>query len=364
MKKLISLLLAGLLSLVPISTATAEEGNVKVGVFLINWSDDTTRVIDPALANDQMFIKERSVAAFYRDTTYGQIQLYGDTLGYFTVNPPKSEGCAAWNWAEDAKQQLAARGVDPNQYNRRIFMWTNAGCPYTGKAAGADIYINYLSSGGIIESVIAHELGHTFGLDHANYIRCTDKLGNQVSIYLNKGDTCVSWEYGDRYDTMGNSSYFGFSAVQRSKVGWLPTTDTQRITTAGTYSLVPLEWASGTRQLEVVPPKAGKTQPWSLCLEVRQSYGWDQFNENGQYGNPWATRGIHIRQHQSCLTSDQQGWFGGGTRLIDANPTGDNQLLDTPLPLGQTFIAEGVTIKLLSVGPNGASVEIKYSKGR
>ena len=189
MKKLISLLMAGMLLLLPVSNVSAATQNINVGVFLINWSDDTRQVIDPTLVNQQMFIEDRSIAAFYRYTTYGQVELYGDVLGWFTVNPPKSGGCAASLWANDAKQQLAAQGIDPNQYSRKVFMWTNAGCPYSGKAAGADLYINHLSSGGILKSVIAHEFGHSFGLDHANTWRCFDRNGTQVTWMLNRGDT-------------------------------------------------------------------------------------------------------------------------------------------------------------------------------
>ena len=372
MKKLISLLLAGLLSLVPVSNVTAEdEGNIKVGVFLINWSDDQTQTITPELVNTQMFVEERSITAFYLDTTYGQVDLYGDVLGYFTVNPPKSGGCAASVWANDAKQQLAAQGIDPNQYSRRVFMWKSAGCPWSGKAAGADLYIDYLSSSGILKSTIAHEFGHSFGLDHANTWRCFDRNGVQVTWMLDRGDTCQPITYGDRYDTMGNSSFYTFHAMNRTKAGWLPIEATQVITTAGTYSLVPLEWNSGIRQLQVHGAKQGKYVPDALCLEVRQSYGWDQFNENGQYGNPWATNGIHVRRNGTCLTTDSQGWSGGGSFMLDATPNspadGSNppgtQALDYPLPVGQTLKGEGVNITLLSIGPEGATVKVEYPKG-
>lgn len=355
-------LVAGLLL---VGAARASTTELRIAVLLVNWPDDTSQPITTTRVVNEMFVNSGSVAAFYADTSYGQVHVSGDVLGWYTVGSLKSAGCTASAWANDAETQAVASGLDPAGYDVRVFMWRSAGCGWTGYTNGDDVYVNYLQTG-IHEPTIAHELGHVIGFGHAGAYIC-NRDGVQISLPVSRGDSCEVWDYADRYDTMGNSSFYGFNAIHRSMAGWL--TDTQTVTVRGTYTLAPLEWSSGIRQLEVIPPRQGNNPPpLHLCLEVRQSYGWDQFDENGIYGNPWATRGVHVHQMASCLT-DSQGSFGSGKSFIidatpDGTPSGGSDLLDFPLPVGRTLVGAGITITTIAIGTDGATVFVDYPKGK
>lgn len=366
MKKLLTSILIGLLLLLPTQVASAATENVSVGVFLLNWLDDTHQDTTVEVAYNNMFTETRSVKAFFEDTSYGKVTLSGDVFGWYTVNYNKADSyCNEFAWRNDTNAQAIAEGHDPASYDVRIYVWDEGGCGYTGKTEGTNIYIGVVGSS-LYGSIISHELGHYFGVGHANTYTCQDKYGNQVSLPLNRGDTCTQNTYQDAYDVMGNSSYATMNAIHRTMLGWLPPENTQIVESAGTYTILPLEWkTSGVQQLEVHQVAKGRDNPLAFCLEVRQSYGWDQFNETSSYGIPWAVNGIHIHYAPNC----HQGWsFGSNnTFMIDTTPYVNTYpgaaRFDFPLPVGQTLSGTGVNIKTLSIGPNGATVQISYPKG-
>ena len=78
--------------------------------------------------------------------------------------------------------------------------------------------------------VVAHELGHNYGLNHANF---WDTAGKSV---IGAGQ---SLEYGDIFDTMGGSGggIRQFNARYKSLLNWLPSTGVQTVTTNGTYTV-------------------------------------------------------------------------------------------------------------------------------
>ncbi len=77
--------------------------------------------------------------------------------------------------------------------------------------------------------VVAHELGHTYGLFHANLWDVND--GNPVS------PAGVSVEYGDTFDLMGEGDFLEnhFSHWNKSLLQWIPDSSVTTVTTGGTY---------------------------------------------------------------------------------------------------------------------------------
>ena len=150
----------------------------------------------------------------------GLADRHGDSwLQAFTG--PVSCSVPAIRTAADAAARRA--GFDVSSYDRVIYVHPNAGCPWSGATFARTVALN----GVISRRVIAHELGHTFGLPHAN---ATDCRRHAVG--------CDALEYGDPYDTMG-SGVGDFSAKAKVDLGWIKRIG--RPAAKGVYTLAPLE---------------------------------------------------------------------------------------------------------------------------
>ncbi len=193
----------------------------------------------------------------------------------------------------------------------------------------ANIWINGPNAFNL--GTVTHELGHTYGLLHANVWRITD--GNPVSA---SGNTL---EYGDPFDMMGSSSVSGvtrdsrhhFNAWQKNRLGWLPDSAVTTIKTSGTYRIYRFDHRD-----------ANLAQPLALRIfrdGVR--WFWVGYRQNFATGTP-QTNGAQIvwgfnnRQQSQLLDLVTPG--------VSAN--------DATLPIGSTFTdpTSGVSIRAIARG--------------
>lgn len=372
MKRLISLLfplvlLFSLLLPAQVSASTTLS-NIKIAAFLIDWQDYSDQPITVQQAQSELFgTGNKSVRDFFRDTSYNKIDIDGTVFGYFTV-PYNKSPCLDATWANYAKNEAIAQGNDLSEYQVFIYMWNiwaQAPCAYGGITNHNQIFAQGLTNNHLSGSLIAHELGHTDAiakLGHANTRICYDSTGLEVQA----SDNCQDFEYQDHYDTMGNSSYSTFDAPHRSLAGWLLQENTLTVTANGTYHVNPLEIPmNGIQQLQIKIPKQGRKTFTEYCIEIRQSYGWDQW-QTGPYGTAaWATGGIMIRQPfgiGTCRGSE-------ATYLRDATPNSPNEPYNAPsydqtLFVGKTFYDQLARVKITTVAidSTGADVKIEYLK--
>jgi hypothetical protein len=139
-------------------------------------------------------------------------------------------------------QELAARaepaaraaGYDPSAYEKVIYLvpWR---CTDATGVAGSSREIGLF--GALDVELVAHELGHTFGIwTHANTWNCG-------------GGLCRMLEYGDPYDVMGHGPG-QYNAWEKFTIGWL--TNVTRADAPGSYSVDQLERPSTLPQALVV----------------------------------------------------------------------------------------------------------------
>lgn len=341
------------MSLFSTSSVEAAQINIHAAVFLVDWSNGTEFLPSKDIITTQI---STNVAAFYDDTSYGKVALTEDTFGWYNVSNPG--GCSIAAWAQEGRDQAMAAGADLSLYNKFIYVFPFSDCGWAGFSSGTSVYVNGVYQSGLSDSLVAHELGHTFGLGHANTRTC--KLNG---VFVQASSICEDFVYQDPYDVMGNSSYTTLDATHRTLAGWLPLTNTQAITSTGTYHITPLEFRSNTIQaLQIIIPKQGNKTFNQYCVEIRQSYGWDNFQEASPYGAHWGVDGIMIRQAGNCLTSRE-------TYLMDATPNSIDEpsgatRLDQTLFVGKSFIDPDarITIKTIAIDATGATVQVTFNK--
>ena len=113
--------------------------------------------------------------------------------------------------------------------------------------------------------MIGHELGHNFGLLHAGSLDCTGAL-------IGCGASGTVAEYGDPFNTMGNSGNTGhFDAAQKDILGWIaPSTVKTHAGGTVTYTLSPIETGGQSTYAVKIPTTNANRTYW---IEYRQPVG-------------------------------------------------------------------------------------------
>ena len=221
---------------------------------------------------------------------------------------------------DDARAAARAAGYRVPTFDRVIVAFSNITppeenhFPYAalGSIAGRFIWLNAYFGPAVVE----HELGHTYGLNHANGWVTSD------GSVTGPG---TSQEYMDRFDTMGYSAPIRgsdhrkhFNPWFQRLLGWLDKTEVQIVTETSTHRVYAFDQAgvSGIQALRV--PKDAERSYW---ISYRTKFDDDPNMSNGAYivmGYP----------------------LNGPTRpsdLLDMTPTDSADGIDVALQVGQTL---------------------------
>ena len=133
-----------------------------------------------------------------------------------------------------------------------------AGCVWSGRAqlggpkskSGTLILHESASS-----FVISHELGHTFGLGHSNFLRCDNAAYDGAW-----GETCKGVEYGGTIDVMGNvDTTSPLNTYHQWRIGLLDDSQIKQVWQSEVVNLAPSDFANGTRAIYI---RDGKAAYW------------------------------------------------------------------------------------------------------
>jgi hypothetical protein len=286
----------------------------------------------------------QGVNSFYQANSYGLagFRLLGAGSAITeTFRMPKTAAYYGTNdyFAElrrDARAAATAAGYKLSQYPFDLICfgdapgWGWAGLGYVG-AAGLWLHDSFGAG------VAAHELGHNFGLNHANFWDAgqDSAIGRGTSI-----------EYGDKFDTMGSASagQKHFNARFKNLLGWLPSSDVISFSTNGVYTLAPHDVtnAVGPRALRI--SRNASTNYW---VEFRQIYT----------GNKWLMNGVGLRWAQSGNQA---------TLLLDTTPGSFDGKDDSAVVLGRTFSDPVAGIHITPLGFGGTvpeTIQVAVNRG-
>lgn len=301
--------------------------------------------------------KGTSLDEYWREVSYGEIDLAGsEVVGWYTLPKRRSEYILSDNQtvgvhaiAIDAVA-LADLDVDfEGVYGINIVFDTDI----SDSARGGTVKVNvdgadrYLGATWLppwawrSHSVSAHEIGHAFQLPHSRgpYGRDYDSIWDVMSKTL-EGCDPVEAPFG----CLGQHTI----AAYKDWLGWI--SDERRYVAApSSLQTIDIETAEATPTgsgflLAIVPVDAG--MPSYLTVEARASYGFDSI---------LPLQGIVL--HRVIPT------YAVGAVVIDQSLNGDPNDEGAVLTEGESFVEDGVSIRVVEKTPTGYRVEIARDNG-
>jgi PKD repeat protein len=310
-------------------------GPKKVLLIRFNFLDDTSQPYSDATATNVLFGASGSVAAFYKEVSFGLTTQTGAITPWVTVAMNKPTTCDPFTPANMADALAKSHGFDPATYDFPVYVFPHIPCGWAGLAfVGAPgAYINQALS----TYVVGHEVGHNYGLEHAHSLRCG-------SVSIAATPPCVQSEYGDPFDIMGSGTRH-FNAFQKDQLQWLPGTGDEATFASGSanFTINPIESAAGLRAVQI-PTSVNRTY-W---IEYRQqASGFDA----GLPANVTGGALIHIGPSVDY-----------GTDLLDMTPA-TNTFSDAALDVGQTFIDPDANLEISTVSQSGQTLTVHVQFG-
>jgi len=324
------------------SLTTAAIVTKNLAVILINFKDNTSTPFTRSDVQARV-TGTTGIKPFFEEESKGRWSVSGTVFGWYTLNTT-STSCDWSTWTTMGSNAVTAAGNSLSGYTNFLYVIpdTNA-CGWAGVA-----YVNGTKSvmnGNISVQVMTHELGHNYGLGHANALYCTS---GTTRVAISSTSNCTSKAYQDPFSTMGNNALRHNHGSQLGEIGFLTSSEKVIATPGNTYTIAP-HLGSGATKLVRVPRGDGTY----LDLDLRTPYG---VFDNFATGSP-ATVGVTIRLAvgSASPTSSPK-----GTDLIDTTPS-TTDLKDAPLLVGRTLTdpVSGLSIKTLSSDSSGVKVQVR-----
>jgi hypothetical protein len=327
----------------PSTQAAVAPGPHKTAVILFTFPGEPTSPWSANEVRSKVFTGAASVSDFYEEESYGDVSLTGklspegDVFGWLQINSPTA-GCPYGEWRLAADDAAAEAGIDLGGYDHLIYMFPRqSSCTWEGiEGVAAN---GMMLNGNQSVQVIAHEMGHSLGLQHAGSWTCMSG-GARVQI----SDDCTMTQYGDPFDIMGNIAVRHSNGEGLEKLGFLAPENVKTVHASGVYQLhSALHPTSEPTVLRIRRKTTLDGETSFYYLEVREGGG---IFENVSDA---TTSGVSIRVTGESYTPE--------TLLIDANPA-TATFQDAPLGVGQTFEGGPVRITTQSAGGGNASVSV------
>ena len=230
---------------------------------------------------------------FFSTASFGQVQLRIDVtpwLAAFNGNPGCGGGTnrSLESVVEPARVAADQAGFDASRYDDVIYTIADSHCGFHGVTWGHEVMLTRQPN----LQLVVHELGHAFGLGHAQASDCITVAG-----------LCGLEETGDPFSPMG-SGEDDFSAYEKVTLGWIR--PQPHVTAAKRYVLAAPTSPSKLAQALIVETEAGA---WWIEYRSRPFRGLlFRFVDHGVVPSPFAQSAVLIRK----LTKATRPWLAQG----------------------------------------------------
>ena len=265
------------------------------------------------------------VDAFYRASSFGRMS-FTSTVTPWVRAYSEAPACNPLTIAYPADDAARAAGYDPSAYDRIAYLFPTNECPWSGSRWGKRALLN----GALTVQNTAHELGHTFGLPHAQAWSCAPR-------------PCGVVNYGDPYDTMGSGTG-DFDSYEKWLLGWI--TRVTRLSQPAVYTLAPIEAPSAQAQGLIVT-----TTRNSYWFEVRRDPARDATGALLMQG------GLLVHSGPSPTIAPGLSSYGGLSNALILDPVGRGRPW---LQTGDHF-GEAGAFRIVVLRKAGSSYRLRFA---
>ncbi|HYF50103.1 MAG TPA: PKD domain-containing protein [Planctomycetota bacterium] len=304
----------------------------------VDFSDKPGEPVTVANAQSSMSV----VNSFFQDNSYGMCSI-NTTVTTQVYRLPQTAAYYANAFGALINDATNAANAHYSTNNYNLLVVASA---YLGNGAAGQGYVGQRGCavyGYFDLRVTAHELGHNFGVWHANYW-----TGDPTS-----GTSGGNEEYGDSYDVMGfgdNSGLLHFNAQFKRTFGWLSSGQVRSVSSSGTYRVHAFDQgALGSNFGALTVAKPGDASNRVYWVAMRQKITGNFYLMNGVdlHWAPWGSS-------------------AGGTHLLDTTYGSGGGKGDAAILVGRTFSDTTSGVHITPIAKNAttpASLDVVVNIG-